>query len=77
MVNVYPNYVFVFAQSFATPFLGCASFAIFFYARNVDCGLTIWTEIEEYLKKNNWMKMGETSLVVRTRVTSLVRCLPE
>ncbi len=47
MVNVHPNPLYVYAQSFGTTVFVLGSFTLFFYVRNADIRSTLYKELKE------------------------------
>ncbi len=51
LINVYPNYLFVYGLHFGFPLVGCTTFTLLFYAKNKHLTLTLWEELLDLLKK--------------------------
>ena len=50
-INVYPNYLYVYALHFGYPMFACSLFSALFYAKNEHLRETLWDEIREVMKK--------------------------
>ena len=52
VVNVYPNYFFMYGLHFGSPFVASATFVFLFYARNKDLRSTLLSETKEWINRH-------------------------
>jgi hypothetical protein len=50
LINVYPNFLFVYGLHFGFPIIGCATFTLLFYAKNKHLTVTFWGELIDLLR---------------------------
>ena len=55
LINVFPNYFFVYGLHFGFPLFCCSVFSLLFYAKNKHMRSTLWEEIKDIFIKQAWL----------------------